>query len=144
MNARVEECADPSYSHARLRYTHTRELDSFHTVPSDVPGEPALKVRVTRDQKDPSKVRAVQKVRVADMNIHSPKRLFDFRVSVSLEIPSTPKALDYQKVALSLTLPELARPPSQPRSRPPRSPARPPARATKIASRTPTNYAKST
>ncbi|BGP58549.1 hypothetical protein JCM8202_001213 [Rhodotorula sphaerocarpa] len=88
LNARVEECADPSYPRARLRYTHTRELDSFHTVPSDVPGEPAVKVRVTRDQKDPSKVRAVQKVRVADMNIHSPKRLFDFRVSVSLEIPT--------------------------------------------------------
>ena len=46
---------------------------------------------MTRDQKDPTtttKVRAVEKIRVADMNVYSPKRLFDWRVSVSLEIPS--------------------------------------------------------
>lgn len=90
LNLRVEESADPNYPHARLRYTHTRELDSFHQVPASSPeGGPARKVRVTRDQKDPTtKVRAVEKIRVADMNILSPKRLFDWRISVSLENPT--------------------------------------------------------
>ncbi|GAA5877906.1 hypothetical protein JCM3774_001766 [Rhodotorula dairenensis] len=87
LNMRVEESADPSYPHARVRYTHTRELDSFHQVPNPG-GGPPRKVRVTRDQKDPTKVRAVEKIRVADMNVYSPKRLFDWRVSVSLEIPT--------------------------------------------------------
>ncbi|KAG0660224.1 hypothetical protein C6P46_004678 [Rhodotorula mucilaginosa] len=104
LNLRVEESADPSYPHARLRYTHTRELDSFHQVPSPDGGGPARKVRVTRDQKDPTtttKVRAVEKIRVADMNVYSPKRLFDWRVSVSLEIPkgalnSTPARVRYK------------------------------------------------
>ncbi|GAA5983008.1 hypothetical protein JCM10908_006866 [Rhodotorula pacifica] len=84
LNLRVEESASPSYPHARLRYTHTRELDSFHADPTS-----GRKVRVTRDQKDPSKgAKAVEKVRVADMNVFSPKRLFDWRVSVSLETPT--------------------------------------------------------
>lgn len=85
LNMRVEEAAQPSYPHARIRYTHTRELDTFHSVPAPTGG--TRKVRVTRDQKDPTKVKAVEKVRVADMNIFSPKRLFDWRISVSLEVP---------------------------------------------------------
>ncbi|POY72214.1 hypothetical protein BMF94_4720 [Rhodotorula taiwanensis] len=86
LNMRVEEAAQPSYPHARIRYTHTRELDTFHSVPAPAGG--TRKVRVTRDQKDPTKVKAVEKVRVADMNIFSPKRLFDWRISVSLEVPT--------------------------------------------------------
>lgn len=43
---------------------------------------------MTRDQKNPEKVlRVVEKTRIADMNIFSPKRLFDWRISVSMEMP---------------------------------------------------------
>ncbi|KPV72955.1 uncharacterized protein RHOBADRAFT_17483 [Rhodotorula graminis WP1] len=87
LNSRVEEAAQPSYASARVRYAHTRELDTFHDVPAHQ-GQPRRKVRVTRDQKDKSKVHAVEKVRVADMNVFSPKRRFDWRVSVSLEMPA--------------------------------------------------------
>lgn len=87
LNSRVEESAHPSYAFAPVRYSHTRELDTFHEIPA-MQGQPKRKVRVTRDQKDKSKPPiAVEKVRVADMNIFSPKRLFDWRVSVSLEMP---------------------------------------------------------
>ncbi|BGO96114.1 hypothetical protein NBRC10512_002946 [Rhodotorula toruloides] len=88
LNSRVEESAHPSYAFAPVRYSHTRELDTFHEIPA-MQGQPKRKVRVTRDQKDKSKPPiAVEKVRVADMNIFSPKRLFDWRVSVSLEMPA--------------------------------------------------------
>ncbi|GAA5839992.1 hypothetical protein JCM9279_005234 [Rhodotorula babjevae] len=87
LNSRVEEAAQPAYASARVRYAHTRELDTFHDVPAHQ-GQPRRKVRVTRDQKDKSKVHAVEKVRVADMNVFSPKRRFDWRVSVSLEMPA--------------------------------------------------------
>lgn len=86
LNSRVEEAAQPAYASARVRYAHTRELDTFHDVPAHQ-GQPRRKVRVTRDQKDKTKVHAVEKVRVADMNVFSPKRRFDWRVSVSLEMP---------------------------------------------------------
>ncbi|GAA5874737.1 hypothetical protein JCM1840_000419 [Sporobolomyces johnsonii] len=87
LNSRVEESATPSYPFAPVRYAHTRELDTFHTVA--VPGgQGPKKVRVTTDQKTKNKVKAVEKVRVANMNIWSPKRCFDWRVSVSLEIPA--------------------------------------------------------
>ena len=40
---------------------------------------------MTRDQKTGQVKRVVEKTRVADMNITSPKRFFDWRISVSLE-----------------------------------------------------------
>ncbi|BGP43925.1 mRNA-capping enzyme subunit beta [Rhodotorula kratochvilovae] len=86
LNSRVEESAHASYLSAPVRYAHTREIDTFHEV--SVPGQGRRKVRVTRDQKDRSKVHAVEKMRVADMNVFSPKRRFDWRVSVSLEMPA--------------------------------------------------------
>lgn len=87
LNKRVEEAANPSYPFAPVRYAHTREVDSFHEMNTAGQGG-KRKVRVTRDQKDPNKVlRVVEKTRIADMNIFSPKRLFDWRVSVSVEMP---------------------------------------------------------
>ncbi|GAA5997455.1 mRNA triphosphatase [Rhodotorula paludigena] len=88
LNSRVEESAHPSYPAAPVRYAHTRELDTFHDVTLPGGGGGRRKVRVTRDQKDKSRVSAVEKVRVADMNVFSPKRRFDWRVSVSLEMPA--------------------------------------------------------
>ena len=45
---------------------------------------------MTKDEKDRDKPTAkacVEKTRVADMNIFSPKRGFDFRISISVETP---------------------------------------------------------
>ncbi|GAA6060867.1 hypothetical protein JCM10212_006247 [Sporobolomyces blumeae] len=110
LNARVVETAHPSYPFARVAYAHTKELDTFHDLPVAINGNGngngvgaggggrygRRKVRVTRDEKKKAtdapgatggEWRAVEKIRVADMNVFSPKRLFDWRVSVSLENP---------------------------------------------------------
>ncbi|GAA5837669.1 hypothetical protein JCM11251_002290 [Rhodosporidiobolus azoricus] len=89
LNSRVESTASSSYPYAQVRYAHTREIDSFHELsPAQAGGGPKRKVRLTRDQKGQKPPKAVEKVRVADMNIYSPKRMFDWRVSVSLENPA--------------------------------------------------------
>lgn len=103
LNSRVEEAAQPSYPSARVRYAHTRELDTFHDVPP-APRQSRRKVRVTRDQKDRNKVSAVEKVRVADMNVFSPKRRFDWRVSVSLEMPGECSCLASPRRSLPCTV----------------------------------------
>ncbi|GAA6033572.1 hypothetical protein JCM8097_001461 [Rhodosporidiobolus ruineniae] len=133
LNSRVEESAAPTYPYATVRYAHTRELDTFHEVP---PGR--RKVRVTRDQKDKTKpASAVEKVRVADMNIFSPKRLFDWRLSVSLEnpapVPDTPPTHSRYKDRISYThqlftvdLTQVSSPPpAAPPGQPPRQPGPP-------------------
>ena len=78
LNQRVE-ASDPTESRTRIRYAHTREVDTFHSLGEN------RKARVTRDQANGQVQRIVEKTRVADMNITSPKRLFDWRISVSLE-----------------------------------------------------------
>ncbi|CEQ41028.1 SPOSA6832_02717, partial [Sporobolomyces salmonicolor] len=83
LNSRVEESATPSYPFAPVRYAHTRELDTFHTVA--LAGQGTAKVRVTTDQKNKSKVQAVEKVRVANMN---PEALLRLEVPVP-EAPPT-------------------------------------------------------
>ncbi|KAK4698398.1 polynucleotide 5'-triphosphatase, partial [Phenoliferia sp. Uapishka_3] len=80
LNSRVEESASPSYPFAPIRYAHVRECDSFHSIAG-------RKLRVTTDQKDGKELRVVEKMRVADMNVLSPKRGFDFRISVNTEVP---------------------------------------------------------
>ncbi|GAA5838057.1 hypothetical protein JCM5353_003382 [Sporobolomyces roseus] len=106
LNARVVETSHPSYSHSRIAYSHTHELDTFHQLP----GPEKRKIRVTRDEKkkdqSTSSWKAVEKVRVADMNVYSPKRLFDWRVSISLENPvmehpSTPPTHSRRKDRIS-------------------------------------------
>lgn len=42
---------------------------------------------MTRDERTGNVVECVKKVRLRDLNIHSPKRAVDWRVSVNLEIP---------------------------------------------------------
>lgn len=142
LNSRVEETAQPSYPHAVVRYAHTREADTFHEV--SIPGQPRRKVRVTRDQKDRNKVKAVEKVRVADMNIYSPKRAFDWRVSVSLENPGALTSLpSFLLLFLHPTNPHLSLP-CHCSSQPPSPTLPPPTPATKTASPTPTNSSPST
>lgn len=76
----VESSSD-HYLHAPIRYAHTKEVDTFH---DSIEG----KVRVTRDGR--GEVRGVvSKSRVADMNVYSPKRVFDWRLSINTEVPGT-------------------------------------------------------
>ena len=82
-----------------MTYVHTRECDSFYELSQS--GELALppsiraqinprhnkaKVRVTRDQRTGAELAKIVKVRVADLDVHSPKTPFDWRVSVNLEM----------------------------------------------------------
>jgi hypothetical protein len=105
LNARVVETAVPNFpTTSKVAYSHTHELDTFHTT-SD-----RRKIRVTRNdggkkqQSNPNgggaDWKAVEKIRVADMNVFSPKRWFDWRVSISLENPGkTHKTLSLAIVA---------------------------------------------
>ncbi|KAM0751515.1 mRNA triphosphatase CET1 [Meredithblackwellia eburnea MCA 4105] len=86
LNSRVQDTASPAYPYAPIRYSHVKERDSFYTV--DAPTGGRKKIRVTTDQKDNRELRTVEKVRIADMNIFSPKRGFDWRISVNLETPA--------------------------------------------------------
>jgi polynucleotide 5'-triphosphatase len=83
LNSRVDQCGDPGYVGSSVRYEHSRDIDSFHPIPNSG----GVKTRVTRNQKDHKIKTVVEKERMADMNIHSPKRLFDWRISVSVEKP---------------------------------------------------------
>lgn len=67
-----------------LKYTHTRLLDSFYPGPQGS----REKLRVTVDEKSGRVVQCIRKVRLGDLNVYSPKRNADWRISVNVEIPS--------------------------------------------------------
>ncbi|KAI0647666.1 CYTH-like domain-containing protein [Trametes meyenii] len=79
----------PSSAHpgATLAYQHLHLVDSFYASPD---GGRSGKVRVTRDEKTGEVIAAVRKIRLADLNIYSPKRAADWRISVNLEVPVPP------------------------------------------------------
>ncbi|KIJ54824.1 hypothetical protein M422DRAFT_153388 [Sphaerobolus stellatus SS14] len=65
-----------------LKYVHTKLTDSFYAAPDN--GRD--KIRVTTDETGRI-VQCIRKVRLGDMNIYSPKRNADWRISVNLELP---------------------------------------------------------
>ncbi|KAF5389190.1 hypothetical protein D9757_003413 [Collybiopsis confluens] len=66
-----------------LDYAHLYLVDSFHASG----GNEREKIRVTRDEKTDAVVEVMKKIRLGDLNIYSPKRCADWRVSVNLEVP---------------------------------------------------------
>ncbi|ORY96798.1 CYTH-like domain-containing protein [Syncephalastrum racemosum] len=68
----------------RIRYKHTRETDRFYAIQGT-----RNKWRVTTDQQTGAIVPngIVEKVRVADLNVFSPKSPLDYRISINIEIP---------------------------------------------------------
>ena len=97
LNKRVEAQALPGYNGARIDYSHVYEIDCFY---ADAPGKPiagagsgAPKIRVTYSTaKDGSNRQmkrngCIEKARVANMEVYSPLRNFDFRISISTEKP---------------------------------------------------------
>ncbi|KIY62843.1 mRNA triphosphatase CET1, partial [Cylindrobasidium torrendii FP15055 ss-10] len=64
-----------------VSYRHSYLVDSFYT------SDNRDKIRVTRDEKTGSVVECIRKMKLGDLNILSPKRAADWRVTVNLEIP---------------------------------------------------------
>lgn len=81
-----------------MDYVHTRERDRFYDLPpSHLPSIPLsirpyinprhrMRVRVTTDQKTGEKLAQIIKIRIADLDIYSPRTAFDWRLSVNLEM----------------------------------------------------------
>ncbi|KAI8072370.1 CYTH-like domain-containing protein [Gongronella butleri] len=82
LNERVNRSQSSSHRGERIKYRHTREIDQFYKVDNQ-------KHRVTIDQKTREVVPngIVEKVRLENLDIHSPLTPLDFRISANLEIP---------------------------------------------------------
>jgi len=65
-----------------LNYSHRYLVDSFYSPD----GNDRDKIRVTRDEKTNDILECMRKVRLGNLDIYSPKRAADWRVSVNLEI----------------------------------------------------------
>ncbi|KAI8978874.1 mRNA capping enzyme [Trametes punicea] len=76
----------PAHPSSTLAYQHLHLIDTFY-APEGGRGE---KVRVTRDEKTGEVRECVRKIRLGDLNVYSPKRHADWRVSVNLEVPVPP------------------------------------------------------
>lgn len=76
----------PTSAHpsSTLAYQHLHLVDTFYAQDGGGRGD---KVRVTRDEKTGTVLECVRKIRLADLNIYSPKRAADWRISVNLEVP---------------------------------------------------------
>ncbi|KAJ3764358.1 CYTH-like domain-containing protein [Lentinula raphanica] len=86
LNGLKYSSSQPGYaSSSPLDYHHLHLVDAFY--PSE--GNDREKVRVTRDEKTGTVVECMKKIRLGDLNIYSPKRLADWRVSVNLEVPAS-------------------------------------------------------
>ena len=100
----------PSSATSSISYTHLRLVDSFYQSPDS-----RDKIRVTRDEKTSKVEQCVRKVRLGDLDIYSPKRAADWRISVNVEVPG---AYDWLR-----RLPGPLDPRQLSCSPPPRSPA---------------------
>ena len=85
-----------------MEYKHTRETDTFYELtqagalalpPSIASGlninprhANKSKVRITTDQKTGKVLAKIIKTRLADIDIYSPRTLFDWRISVNVEM----------------------------------------------------------
>lgn len=81
-----------------MEYVHTRERDRFYELPQaalatlplsirpHINGRHKIKVRVTTDQKTGQVLAKIVKVRIADLDVYSPRTAFDWRLSINLEM----------------------------------------------------------
>jgi polynucleotide 5'-triphosphatase len=65
-------------------YAHSHLVDSFYASENPRDRE---KIRVTRNEKTGDVVATVKKIRLGNLDIYSPKRAADWRISVNLEVP---------------------------------------------------------
>lgn len=82
-----------------MSYVHTYECDNFYDLsqsgqlrlPASIreqlnPRHNRAKVRITTNQKTGQEIAKIIKVRVADIDVFSPRTAFDWRLSVNLEM----------------------------------------------------------
>lgn len=86
LNKLLNEAAMSSQSTPHpMRFFRAKQYDMFYSDPSGSGG----KIRVSRDSTTKQLIDGgvVMKRRLADLNVHSPREEFDWRVSVSTEDP---------------------------------------------------------
>jgi len=71
----------PSSTSSPVGYSHHLLVDSFFNADK---GE---RIRVTHVEETGTVLESMKKIRLGDLNIYSPKRDADWRISVNLEIP---------------------------------------------------------
>ncbi|SNX87908.1 related to CTL1 - RNA 5`-triphosphatase with manganese- or cobalt-dependent NTPase activities [Melanopsichium pennsylvanicum] len=92
-DSRMTVSGEASYTGAKVSYQRRKEIDYFHPAPTG-------KVRVTRDAETLviKQDGVVQKQRIADLNIHCPNRLFDYRISINAENPTEEPTSDHVSI----------------------------------------------
>ncbi|KAI7885965.1 mRNA triphosphatase CET1 [Mucor mucedo] len=85
LNETVNRTQARDYKGERVKYKHTIETDRFFESPTNHRN----RYRVTTEQSTGKVVEngIIEKIRVADLNIHSPNQPLDFRISINLEQP---------------------------------------------------------
>ncbi|ORX48837.1 mRNA triphosphatase CET1 [Hesseltinella vesiculosa] len=81
LNGLTNKAHDRDFKGERIKYCHTREIDQFYNVYDK-------KYRVTIDEKTRQVIPGgiVEKIRLENLDIHSPLTPIDFRISVNLEL----------------------------------------------------------
>ncbi|KAI8368186.1 mRNA triphosphatase CET1 [Radiomyces spectabilis] len=82
LNDLVNKTQARDYKGERIRYKHTKETDRFYEGGRS-------RIRVTTDQQTGQIVPngIIEKIRIADLNIHSPMQPLDYRISINIEMP---------------------------------------------------------
>lgn len=76
-----EQSSHPS---SPLGQKHLNLVDTFYSPENPHDKE---RIRVTRDEKTGDVIECMRKIRLGDLNIYSPKREADWRLSVNYEVP---------------------------------------------------------
>lgn len=76
--------SQPGHPSTPLAYDHLHLVDSFYS--SEGSGD-RDKIRVTRNEKTNEVIESLRKVRLGNLDIYSPKRAADWRISVNVEVP---------------------------------------------------------
>ncbi|CAG8454455.1 9244_t:CDS:2 [Paraglomus occultum] len=81
LNKRFSETHDRNYQGARMTYIHTKDTDRFYNI------ERGGRVRVTTRKGQVIENGIVEKSRLANLNIFSPRTRLDYRITVNIETP---------------------------------------------------------
>ncbi|KDN53056.1 mRNA triphosphatase CET1 [Tilletiaria anomala UBC 951] len=85
LNEVVERTSSQSYKGDKVRYRRSMEADAFYHIPGS-----KERIRVTKNEETMKITNAIVKKRIANMEVYSPRSLFDFRISINTEEPVEP------------------------------------------------------
>ena len=91
LNKLEQSSHQASHPTSPIKYTHSYLIDTFY--PSD--SSDGNKIRVTRDEKTGEVKACLKKIRLGNMDVYSPKRSVDWRLSVNLEVPGLFHIFDF-------------------------------------------------